>query len=44
MKVAVTALTRWMTYFVPAQDLGIHPWRAPAIPSSRFIITQVAEL
>lgn len=43
MKVAVTALTRWMTYFVPAQDLSIHPWRAPAIPSSRFIITQVAE-
>ncbi|GAA1778695.1 cytochrome P450 [Actinomadura chokoriensis] len=43
MKVAVTALTRWMTYFVPAQDLGIRPWRAPAIPSSRFIITQVAE-
>ncbi|NEA27399.1 cytochrome P450 [Actinomadura bangladeshensis] len=43
MKVAVTALTRWMTYFVPAQDLSIRPWRAPAIPSSRFIITQVAE-
>lgn len=44
MKTSVTALTRWMTYSVPAQDLSIHPWRAPAIPSSRFIITQVAEV
>ncbi|NVI88695.1 cytochrome P450 [Actinomadura sp. BRA 177] len=43
MKVAVTALTRWMSYSVPAQDLSIHPWRAPAIPRSRFVITQVAE-
>ncbi|TDB83033.1 cytochrome P450 [Actinomadura sp. KC216] len=43
MKVAVTALTRWMSYSVPAQDLRVHPWRAPAIPKSRFIVTQVAD-
>ncbi|MFI0404821.1 cytochrome P450 [Actinomadura sp. 3N508] len=43
MKVAVTALTRWMSYSVPAQDLRVHPWRAPAIPKSRFIMTQVAD-
>lgn len=42
MKVSVTALTRWMSYSVPAQDLRVHPWRAPAIPKSRFIVTQVA--
>lgn len=42
MKVSVTALTRWMNYSVPAQELRIHPWRAPAIPKSRFIVTQVA--
>ncbi|NUT10270.1 MAG: cytochrome P450 [Nonomuraea sp.] len=41
MKVAVTALTRWMTYGVPAQDLRMPPWRAPAIPNSRFVIDQV---
>ncbi|MFB9202392.1 cytochrome P450 [Nonomuraea spiralis] len=42
MKLAVTALTRWMTYRVPAQDLRMPPWRAPAIPNSRFVIDQVA--
>ncbi|NRQ38117.1 cytochrome P450 [Nonomuraea sp. NN258] len=42
MKVAVTALTRWMTYRVPAQDLRIQRWRAPAIPNSRFVINQVS--
>jgi fatty-acid peroxygenase len=42
MKVAVIALTRWMTYGVPGQDLRIRPWRAPAIPASRFVINQVA--
>ncbi|MFI0367437.1 cytochrome P450 [Actinomadura sp. 1N219] len=43
MKVSVTALTRWMSYSVPAQDLRVHPWRAPAVPKSRFIVTQVAD-
>ncbi|MFI0479504.1 cytochrome P450 [Actinomadura sp. 9N215] len=42
MKVSVTALTRWMSYSVPAQDLRVHPWRAPALPESHFIVTQVA--
>ncbi|MFI7439278.1 cytochrome P450 [Nonomuraea indica] len=42
MKVAVTALTRWMTYGVPAQDLRVERWRAPALPNSRFVIDQVA--
>lgn len=44
MKTSVTALTRWMGYSVPAQDLRIRPWRAPAVPNSRFIVTQVAAL
>ncbi|TMR03447.1 cytochrome P450 [Actinomadura soli] len=43
MKVSVTALTRWMSYSVPPQDLRVHPWRAPAIPKSRFIVTQVTD-
>ncbi|MFF0864842.1 cytochrome P450 [Nonomuraea sp. NPDC003560] len=41
MKLAVTALTRWMTYGVPAQDLRMPSWRAPAVPNSRFVIDQV---
>ncbi|TMR36285.1 cytochrome P450 [Actinomadura geliboluensis] len=44
MKTSVTALTRWMSYQVPPQDLSIHPWRAPALPKSRFVIARVAEL
>ncbi|MFF4237347.1 cytochrome P450 [Actinomadura geliboluensis] len=44
MKTSVTALTRWMSYQVPPQDLSIHPRRAPAIPKSRFVIARVAEL
>ncbi|TDC85881.1 cytochrome P450 [Actinomadura sp. 7K507] len=43
MKTSVTALTRWMSYSVPAQDLRISPRRAPAIPRSRFLITQVGD-
>ncbi|MEV5828486.1 cytochrome P450 [Spirillospora sp. NPDC052242] len=41
MKVAVTALTRWADYTVPAQDLRIPPWSAPALPKSGFVLAQV---
>ncbi|WP_018655984.1 cytochrome P450 [Actinomadura flavalba] len=42
MKVGVRALTRWMTYTVPPQDLRIPPFRAPAQPRSRFVVADVA--
>ncbi|MET7460279.1 cytochrome P450 [Nonomuraea sp. NPDC005501] len=42
MKVAVTALTRRMSYgVVPEQDLSIPRWRAPALPVSGFVIDRV---
>lgn len=41
MKVAVIALTRWMTYAVPPQDLRIPARRVPAAPNSRLLISQV---
>ncbi|MBN6050922.1 cytochrome P450, partial [Nonomuraea sp. RK-328] len=42
MKVAVTALTRWMSYGVlPEQDLSIPRWRAPTLPASGFVIDRV---
>ncbi|MDX1655196.1 MAG: cytochrome P450 [Candidatus Competibacteraceae bacterium] len=42
MKVAVQALTETMTYRVPPQDLAIDPGRIPAIPASRFVISDVS--
>ncbi|GGV24500.1 hypothetical protein GCM10010182_53850 [Actinomadura cremea] len=42
MKVSVTALTRWMDCTVPAQDLPIPPWSAPALPKSGLVVAPVA--
>jgi fatty-acid peroxygenase len=41
MKEAVRLLTTAMTYDVPAQDLRIDLSRMPAVPQSRFVITNV---
>jgi len=41
MKTAVRLLTKSMTYDVPPQDLTINLARMPAIPKSRFIISNV---
>ncbi len=41
MKTAVRLLTREMTYGVPVQDLTVRINRAPAIPESRFVISDV---
>ncbi|TWI55738.1 fatty-acid peroxygenase [Pseudomonas duriflava] len=41
LKVAVTALTQWMRYEVPPQDLSIDISRMPALPKSRFVISRV---
>jgi fatty-acid peroxygenase len=40
-KVAVKALTHWMRYSVPPQDLTIDSTRIPALPESRFVIRHV---
>lgn len=41
LKVAVKALTQWMRYDVPPQDLSIDITRIPALPESRFVISHV---
>lgn len=41
MKTAVEALTRWMDYTVPAQDLRVGRARVPARPDSGFVISSV---
>ena len=41
MKTAARMLTREMTYRVPVQDLTVRMNRAPAIPESRFVISDV---
>ncbi|WP_407362032.1 cytochrome P450 [Pseudomonas luteola] len=41
LKVAVKALTQWMRYDVPSQDLSIDITRIPALPESRFVISHV---
>lgn len=41
LKAAVRVLTRDMRYDVPAQDLSVNLSRMPAIPASRFVITNV---
>lgn len=43
MKTALKLLTRDMSYEVPEQDLSINLSRIPAIPESRFIITNVRQ-
>lgn len=42
MKVAVAMLTRSMTYTVPTQDLTVSLRRVPALPTSRFVVRDVA--
>ncbi|MGH3425274.1 MAG: cytochrome P450 [Nocardioidaceae bacterium] len=39
MKVAVTALTRGMSYAVPPQDLRVPMRHAPTAPRSRFVLS-----
>jgi fatty-acid peroxygenase len=41
MKVALTALTRCMTFEVPEQDLGFDLSRMPTLPKSRVVLTKV---
>jgi len=41
MRVALDALTRRMTYRVPAQDLAVDLSRMPTLPGSRFVIENV---
>jgi fatty-acid peroxygenase len=41
MKAALSYLTRSVTYDVPAQDLRVSLSRVPAIPRSRFVISNV---
>jgi fatty-acid peroxygenase len=41
MGVAVRALTRWMEYDVPLQDLRLSRRKVPALPNSRFVIERV---
>jgi len=41
MKVALSQLAEFMTYDVPAQDLRVSLSRVPAIPRSRFVISNV---
>jgi fatty-acid peroxygenase len=43
MKVALGFLTNGMTYDVPEQDLRIDRARLPALPHSRFVISNVRE-
>lgn len=38
----MVALTRWMTYQVPEQDLRIDLSRMPAGPPRRFVMTEVS--
>lgn len=40
-EVGVKALTRWMQYDVPDQDLGINLSRMPMIPRSGFVIDNI---
>jgi fatty-acid peroxygenase len=44
MKVALHSLTRSITYDVPAQDLRVSLSRIPALPKSRFVITNIARV
>lgn len=44
MKAAVRILTQSMTYDVPPQDLGINLRRLPAIPKSRFLMSNIRPL
>lgn len=44
MKVALNSLTRSMQYDVPEQDLRISLSRMPAIPESRFVISNVRRI
>jgi fatty-acid peroxygenase len=41
MKAALRVLTRRITYEVPPQDLSISLTRIPALPASRFVMTNV---
>ncbi|CEJ16010.1 Fatty-acid peroxygenase [bacterium YEK0313] len=43
MKLTADFLTRSMSYEVPQQDLGIDWSRLPALPRSRFVISNVGE-
>ena len=43
MKLAADFFTRRMSYEVPEQDLRIHWSRLPALPRSRFVISNVRE-
>jgi fatty-acid peroxygenase len=44
LKTAVRALTRQMTYRVPAQDLTIDLRRMPALPASGVVLSEVAPI
>ena len=44
MKVVLHLLTRSITYDVPAQDLRVSLSRIPALPRSRFVITNIARV
>lgn len=41
MMVAARALTQWMDYDVPLQDLRLSHRKVPALPNSRFVISGV---
>ncbi len=44
MKVALSSLTSSMQHDVPEQDLRINLSRMPAIPESRFVISNVRRI
>lgn len=44
MKVALSSLTKSMQYDVPEQDLRINLSRMPAIPESRFVVSNVRRI
>jgi fatty-acid peroxygenase len=44
LKAAVSHLTGSLTYDVPAQDLRVSLSRVPAIPRSRFVMSNVRRL
>jgi len=41
MRTAIDFFTREMSYDVPAQDLRIDATRLPALPRSRFVISEI---
>ncbi len=41
MKTAAIALTRWIDYRVPEQDLRVSLRRMPTLPASGFVMTDV---